>query len=135
MKEGAGMRKKSVLFIAIVIISVALNIYLGTSSFLKSTYTPNIDDQEILGEMTVMTLQNEEYQSIAEKETVHSIMQRVSRFNVADPSSVIHYEVHVSTDQQTYIFYCEDEACTNVSLGGWAYSRYTEEEPLLPLKK
>lgn len=128
------MKKKSWLII-LLLISVGLNIYLGVSGLLKSTYSPDIEDQEILGEMTVMMLQNEEYQNIAEKETVHSITQRVNRFNVADPSSAVHYEVHVSTDQQTYNFYCEDEACTNVSLGGWSYSRYTEEESLLPLKK
>lgn len=128
------MRKKSVLMV-ILMVSVGLNIYLGISSLLKSTYMPDIEDQEILGEMTVMMLQNKEYQNIAEKETVHSITQRVNRFNVADPSSVVHYEVHVSTDQQTYIFYCENETCTNVSLGGWSYSRYKEEQPLLPLKK
>ncbi|WP_301109128.1 hypothetical protein [Sporosarcina sp.] len=128
------MKKKPLLAILLVV-SLGLNVYLGISGFLKSTYSTDIDDQEILGEMTVMMLQNEEYQNIAKKETVHSITQRVNRFNVADPSSVVHYEVHVSTDQQTYTFYCEDEACTNVSLGGWSYSRYKEEQPLLPLKK
>lgn len=68
-------------------------------------------------------------------ETVYAIKQGVNRFNVANPSSIIHYEVYVQTEQQTYIFNCTDQYCTDVSNEGWTYSRYSEEKPLLPLKK
>lgn len=82
-----------------------------------------------------MVIESEQYQEIASRETVYAINQGVSRFNVANPSSIFHYEIYVKTEKQTYIFYCTDEFCTNVSNEGWTYSRYSEEEPILPLKK
>ncbi|CDO04678.1 transcriptional regulator [Oceanobacillus picturae] len=127
------MNKKRLLIILTILfsVSVVLNLHLGITSYIKSTYTPNIDDQQILGEMTKMVLENEQYQEIASKETVYAIKQGVSRFNVSDPSSIFHYEVSVQTEKQSYIFTCTDENCTNVSNEGWTYSRYSEENPLL----
>ncbi len=131
------MQKKSKLIFVVILLFISwiLNLYLGITSYIKSSYTPNLDDQVILGEMTRMVLQNEEYQEIASRETVYSIKQGVNRFNVSNPSSVIFNEISVQTEQQTYIFTCTDEFCTDVSIGGWSYSRYSEEEPVLPLKK
>ena len=129
------MRKKSKLIFVVTLLSISLifNLYLGITSHIKSWDTPNLDDRVILGEMTSMVLQNEQYQEIASRETVYSIKQGVSRFNVSNPSSVIFNEISVQTEQQTYIFTCTDEFCTDVSIGGWTYSRYSEEEPVLPL--
>ncbi|MFJ7933232.1 hypothetical protein [Sporosarcina sp. NPDC096371] len=131
------MHKKSKLCFVVILlfISLILNLYLGITSYIKSSYTPNLDDQVILGEMTRMVLQNEQYQDIALRETIYSIKQGVSRFNVANPSSIFFYEISVQTEQQTYIFTCTDESCTDVSNEGWTYSRYSEEEPVLPLNK
>lgn len=66
------MNKKRLLIILTILfsVSVVLNLYLGITSYIKSTYTPNIDDQEILGEMTKMVLENEQYQEIASNEKV-----------------------------------------------------------------
>lgn len=88
----------------LLFISVGINLYLGISSYIKNTYTPDLDDQDILGEMTKMVIQSAEYQKIASKETVYAIKQGVDRFNVSNPSSVFHYEIYVKTDKQTYIF-------------------------------
>lgn len=129
------MQKKTKLILILLFISFVLNLILGISSFIKSTYTPNLDDQIILGEMTKMVLENKQYQEIAARENVYAIKQGVSRFNVADSSSIFHYEIYVQTEQQTYIFYCTDKLCSGVSNDGWSYSRYSEEEPVLPLKK
>lgn len=126
---------KKMIFITLFCASIAFNLYLLGSNYLKNTYTPTAEDLEILGEMTKMVLETEQYQEIAAKEQVFSIQPGVSRFNVADPSSIYHFEVNVKTDQQTYIFYCQDDYCTTVSNEGWTYSRYSEEEPILPLKK
>lgn len=126
-------KSKLVFVVFLLFISLIFNLYFGITSYIKSSYTPNLDDQVILGEMTRMVLQNEEYQEIASRETVYSIKQGVSRFNVSNPSSVIFNEISVQTEQQTYIFTCTDEFCTDVSIGGWTYSRYSEEEPVLPL--
>lgn len=128
-------KSKSKLILLLLFISLVCNVYLGINSYIKSTYTPNEYDQDLLGEMTKMVLETKQYQEIASRETVYSIKQGVSRFNVANPSSVIHYEIYVKTEEQTYIFTCTDEFCTNVSNGSWTYSRYSEEEPILPLKK
>ena len=128
------MEKKSKLLYILLFISMIMNIYLGITSYIKSTYTPNLDDQDILGEMTKMVIESEQYQDIASRETVYAIKQGVNRFNVANPSSIFHYEIYVKTEKQTYIFNCTDKSCTNVSNEGWTYSRYSEEEPILPLK-
>ncbi|MEC5424757.1 hypothetical protein QGM71_14820 [Virgibacillus sp. C22-A2] len=132
------MKKKSKLLIVLVIIlsfSLILNVYFGVSSFIESTYTPDSEDRDILAEMTKMVIDNEEYQEIATRETVYAIEQGVSRFNVSNPSSIHHYEIQVQTEKETYIFTCIDEKCTDVSNEGWTYSRYSEEEPILPLNK
>ena len=128
------MQKKSKLLYILLFISIVMNVYLGITSYIKSTYTPNLDDQDILGEMTKMVIESEQYKDIASRETIYAINQGVSRFNVANPSSIFHYEIYVKTEKQTYIFYCTDKLCTNVSNEGWTYSRYSEEEPILPLK-
>ncbi|MFD2212150.1 hypothetical protein [Metabacillus endolithicus] len=131
------MIKKPKVMILIILFSASLvfNLYLGINSYMKSTYAPNLDDQQILGEMTKMVLENEQYQEIASKETVYAIKQGVSRFNVADPASIFHYEIHVQTEKESYIFTCVDENCTNVSNEGWTYSRYSEHKPILPIDK
>lgn len=126
---------KKIIFIVVFGLSVGGNLYLAGSSYLKNTHTPTKEDLEILGEMTKMVLETDQYEDIASKEQVFSIEPGVSRFNVANPSSIFHYEVYVKTNEQTHIFYCDDETCANVSNGGSTYSRYSEEEPILPLKK
>ncbi|SDM46025.1 hypothetical protein [Sediminibacillus halophilus] len=131
------MKKKPmlILFFFLFFISLVLNLYLGISSYMKSTYTPDSDDLQILAEMTKMVLESDQYQDIASKEKVYAIEQGVSRFNVADPSSMFHYEIYVQTEKESYIFTCTDEKCTDVSNEGWNYSRYSEEDPILPMKK
>lgn len=129
------MKKRTMSFFAIIIFSLGLNLYLGVDSYIKSTYTPNLDDQEILGEMTMMVLESDKYKEIASKEKIYSITQGVSRFNVSNPESIFHYEIYVKTKNQTYIFTCEDEVCSSVSNGGWTYSRYNEEKTILPLNQ
>ena len=129
------MQKKSKFIFILLVISLVLNLYFGINSYIKSTYTPSLDDQEILGEMTKMVIESEQYQEIASRETIYAIKQGVNRFNVANPSSIYHYEIDVKTEKQTYMFSCTDKACTDVSNEGWTYSRYSEEEPILPLKK
>ncbi|MEO4055088.1 hypothetical protein [Solibacillus sp. CAU 1738] len=129
------MQKKSKLISILLVISLVLNLYFGINSYIKSTYTPNLDDQDILAEMTSMVIQSKQYKEIASRETVYAIKQGVNRFNVANPSSIYHYGIYVKTEKQTYMFSCTDKACTDVSNEGWTYSRYSEEEPILPLKK
>lgn len=65
-----------------------------------------------------MVLEHNQYKEIENSETVYAINERVSRFNVTDLSSILHYEIVVYTDQQAYIFYCVDEVCSDVSNEG-----------------
>lgn len=53
-------RKNAVIIISILfLLSFTINIYMGLSNYLKSTYTPNEQDLEILGEMTKMVNDSE----------------------------------------------------------------------------
>ncbi|MER2000587.1 MAG: hypothetical protein ABS882_12490 [Lysinibacillus sp.] len=126
--------KRSII-IPLLVLSLALNAFLLITNYIKSTYTPSADDLQLLGEMIVKTLQTDEYADIASKETVYSIKPSVDRFNVSNPNNIHLNEIRVSTNKQTYIFTCDDDACENVHNGGWTYSRYSEEEPILPIKE
>lgn len=128
-------KPKLIIFIVLFSLSLILNLYFVISDYIKSTYTLNSNDQEILAEMTKMVLESEEYKKIASKETVYAIKQNVNRFNVADPSSIFHYGVYVQTEKESYIFSCIDKNCTDVSNGGMTYSRYSDEKPILPLNR
>ena len=126
--------KKSTLILSIVLFaSIVTVVYMAVDRYTYRSYSPNLEDQVILGEMTMMVLDNKQYQDIASKETVYSIQQGVNRFNVGDPSSMANYEVSVVTNRQSYVFTCVDRACTDVSNGTWTYSRYLENGPVLPL--
>lgn len=96
-------------------------------------YTPNEQDEIILGEMVQLTLESEDYQKIAEREKIYAITSGVDRNKGG--AYPFHYGVMVKTDQQTYIFSCEDKTCSKVDNGEWTYSRYSEEDPVLPLKE
>ncbi|MFL0584621.1 hypothetical protein ACH0B6_18800 [Solibacillus silvestris] len=89
------MQKKTKLILILLFISFVLNFYLGISSFIKNTYTPNLEDQIILGEMTKMVLENEQYQEIAARENVYAIKQGVSRFKSKQNSKLIFFPVRI----------------------------------------
>ncbi|WP_025785755.1 hypothetical protein [Sporosarcina sp. D27] len=127
------MKKSTLILSLLLFASIVTILYLAVDRYNYRSYSPNLEDQVILGEMTMMVLGNKQYQDIASKETVYAIKQGVNRFNVGDPASMANYEVNVVTNKQTYIFTCEDRACTDVSNGGWTYSRYLENGPVLPL--
>lgn len=127
------MKKSTLILSLLLFASIVTVLYLSVDRYTYRSYSPNLEDQVILGEMTMMVLDNKQYQDIASRETVYSIKQSVNRFNVGDPSSMANYEVSVGTDKQAYIFTCVDRACTDVSNGTWTYSRYIENGPVLPL--
>ena len=127
------MKKPTIILSLLLFASLVAVLYLVVDRYYVRSYSPNLEDQVLLGEMTMMVLENKQYQDIAAKETVYSIKQGVSRFNVGNPSSVFHYEVTVETDQQAYIFTCSEEDCAKVGNGAWTYSRYSENDPVLPL--
>lgn len=52
-------KMQSSLFPFYFLLSFTINIYMGLSNYLKSTYTPNEQDLEILGEMTKMVNDSE----------------------------------------------------------------------------
>ena len=127
------MKEKVVPFL--LVLSLAFIIYLLITQYITSTYTPNDEDLDLLAEMIVMVLESEQYAEIANKEQIHAIKPSVSRFNVSNPDLIYLYEIQVMTEKQTYIFTCDDDACSTVSNGGWLYSRYSEEKPILPIQE
>lgn len=116
----------------LLIISICLNIYQFGKVYWTGLFTPNEEDEEILGEMVQLVVESEAYEELTEKEKVYSITTSVDRFKGG--SHPYQYEVVVSTDKQSYSFTCTDAKCADVELGGWFYSRYTEEAPILPFK-
>lgn len=128
------MQKGLKVMTIILLISILLNIYLVVNQSIKSTYMPNVNDLELLAEMTKMVIETEEYKELLNRETIYAIKPGVSRFNVVSPSSAFSYEVQVLTENDGYVFYCADEQCSQVEIGGWTHTRYSEEEPILPLK-
>ena len=125
------MKKK--VFILLLIISLIGNVYFIAKNALESLHTENAHDRQMLGEMVKKTIESEDYQAILDKgEVIHSIETSLDR--AKGGRYPFHYGVFVKTDKQTYMFGCKDELCGDVDKAGTTYSRYSEEEPMLPLK-
>lgn len=119
--------------IGLLILSLCLNIYQFGKGVWQSLYTPTKEDWVLLGEMTQRVVESEEYQQLAETEKIYAITTGVDRNKGG--GYPFHYDVVVKTDKQSYFFYCKEKTCTDIEIGGWSYSRYSEEEPVLPLKE
>lgn len=117
--------------IQLLALSIALNVFLLITKYLTSTYTPTDEDLSLLAEMTVKVIESADYEKIAQEDTVIAIKPTVSRFNVIDADHFTVYEILVKTEKQTYIFTCNDAQCSKIENGGWTYSRYSEEPPIL----
>lgn len=117
----------------LLIISLCFNLYALGKSFWVGMYTPTQEDQVILGEMTQLVVESDAYQKLAETEKVYAITTGVDR----NKGGVypFHYGVSIRTDKQSYIFSCKDKTCSDMEIGGWTYSRYSEDDPILPLDK
>lgn len=96
-------------------------------------YTPNEEDMIILGEMAQLVVESKDYQKLAETEKIYAITTGVDR----NKGGVFpfHYGVTVRTNKESYIFSCKDRTCSDMEIGEWSYSRYSEDEPVLPLKE
>lgn len=117
----------------ILVISVCLNLYhFGKNSWI-GMYTPNEKDMIILGEMTQLVVESKDYQKLAETEKIYAIIAGVDRNKGG--GYPFHYGVTVRTNKESYIFSCRDKTCSDMEIGGWTYSRYSEDEPVLPLKE
>lgn len=118
----------------LLVISIIVNINLFLYIWMTSFYTFKEQDKRILGEMTVKVLESEEFQQIAdsEKEKIYAIESGVDRWKGG--VFPYHYSVTLRTNKESYDFYCADAACNKVEIGGWSYSRYSGNQPTLPLK-
>lgn len=127
------MKKSTILMGLVLFASLAATAYLAGDRYIYRSFAPNIEDQAILGEMTMMVLESQQYKTIAARETVYAVKQGVDRFNSGDPTSIYNYQITVVTDQNTYGFTCDDEACSKVSNGSWGGDLYQDAHPILPL--
>ncbi|WJY26283.1 hypothetical protein [Sporosarcina trichiuri] len=127
------MRKSTIILSVLLYASIVSIVYLLADRYVFRSFAPDIEDQAILGEMTMMVLESQQYKAIAAKETVYAVKQGVDRFNSGDPSSVYSYEIAIVTDKDTYGFTCDDDACTAVSNGSWGGDLYQDIHPILPI--
>jgi hypothetical protein len=126
--------KNKILF-AILIISIGINLFLfGRWYFLEQAYEPSESEQAILSEMVLKTVESEDYKKIAEKENIIAIGRSMDKNKGG--MFPYYFEVSVRTDKQTYLFYCDNDPCSNMENdGATTYSRYKDEEPQIPFKK
>lgn len=119
----------------LLVINIIVNINLLLYVWMSSFYTFNEQDKKILGEMIPKVLESKDYHEIAarENEKIYAIEPEVDQWKGG--IFPFQYSVMVRTNKETYQFYCQDAACNNVEIGSWSYSRYSEEEPVLPLKE
>jgi hypothetical protein len=81
--------------------------------------------------MIQKTVESEDYNKIEEK--IVSIDTGIDK----NKGGVFPYcfEVSVRTDKQTYLFYCNNDQCSKMAIGGWTYSIYEDENLRLPFDK
>lgn len=125
------MKKRFILFLLVV--SILVNVYHFGKDFWVGMHTPDEKDKILLGEMVQHVVESEEYQNLAQKEKIYAITTSVNR----NKGGVypFHYDVTVETEKESYIFNCKDKACSEIGIGGSTYSRYSENESVLPLNK
>lgn len=128
------MKKKRVKkwFKWLLIVSLSINVYLFAEKYWLSMSTPNENDDVILGEMTQMVLETEDYQQLANKETIYSITTGSDRSKGG--TYPYNYGIVVKTDKLAYIFNCTNKTCSDVTMSGTMYSDYSEGTTKLPLK-
>ncbi|KIL45889.1 hypothetical protein [Jeotgalibacillus campisalis] len=126
------MKKKIVL--ALLIISLSVNLYiLGKWLVVEQWYEPSSEEKVILSEMVLKTIESEDYKNIVEKDNIIAIETSIDK----NKGGVFPYyfEVSVRTEEQTYLFSCNNDKCSTMENGGWTYSIYKDESPRLPFKK
>ncbi|WP_141994330.1 hypothetical protein [Bacillus sp. B4EP4a] len=126
---------KNKILLVLLIISIGINLFLfGRWYFLEQAYEPSESEQAILSEMVLKTVESEDYKKIAEKENIIAIDRSMDKNKGG--MFPYYFEVSVRTDKQTYLFFCDNEQCSNMENdGATTYSRYKDEEPQIPFKK
>lgn len=97
------------------------------------TFEPTEEERVILGEMIVKTIASKDYKRLAKKEDVIAVLPGVQKMKgEAFPYSL---QVYVYTNKTAYIFGCTDDQCHDIKYVGETYSRYSDENPHLPLQQ
>lgn len=118
----------------LLILSLGVNIFIAGKCFLIDRgYVPTQDEDNIMSEMIVKTINSEDYKNIEKKENIIAIDKSIDKYN----GGVFPYnmEISVHTDNQTHIFVCDDQQCSRVTGAATTYSMYSDEETRLPLEK
>lgn len=122
------------LIILLLAVSISINLYiLGKYLLVDQWYKPSGDENTILSEMVQKTVESNDYERISDKEDVIAINTSMDKFKGG--AYPYYFEVSVSTNKQTYLFYCKDDNCSQMELGGTTYSVYEDEAPRLPFNK
>lgn len=120
------------ILVPVLVLSIGANAYLGYKDYRDSQYTPTKTDEAVLGEITKMVIDSEDYKTIEDNLTVHSIIPTMDKKDGG--KFPFYYEVQVKTDRKTYLFTCENDKCSVVGNRGSMYSEYQDGEPILPLQ-
>ena len=128
-KRGSIVKKKIMLILLIV--SLGVNLYIGGKWVLfERGYEPTPEEAIIMSEMVQKTVESEDYKDLAKKMKIIAIERDIDKYKGgAFPYNM---EVSVRTDNQTYLFYCNDDQCSKMVNEGWTYSIYQDENPRLP---
>lgn len=125
---------KNKILVTLLMISIGFNLFLfGRWLIFEHAYEPSKNEQVILSEMVQKTVESQDYKKIAEKENI--IAMDASLDKNKGGAFPYYFGVSVRTDQQTYLFFCNDDQCSEMEKGGWTYSIYQDESPRLPFKQ
>lgn len=126
------MKKK--IFVTVLVLSILANLFfIWKMLSWDKTFEPTEEERVILGEMIVKTTASKDYKRLAKKEEVIAVLPGVQKMKgEAFPHSL---EVYVYTNKATYIFGCTDDQCHDIEYVGGMYSRYSDENPHLPLQQ
>ncbi|MFT9818416.1 hypothetical protein [Lysinibacillus sp. NPDC056185] len=125
--------KNTMVFI-LLIVSLSVNLYIFGKWFLiDQWYEATSEEKIILSEMIQKTVDSEDYKKLAEQEKVIAIDTSINK----NKGGAFPYYFHVSvrTDEQTYLFSCNNKQCMKMENYGWTYSIYKDENPRLPFKE
>ena len=126
------MKKK--LVAGLLIVSLGINLFLlGDWLFIKQWTEPSSEETIILSEMVQRTIESDDYKSIADKENIIAIDRGMEK--AKGGAFPYYFYVSVRTDQETYLFFCNNAECSTMENGAWTYSMYQDEEPRLPFKE
>ncbi len=117
----------------LLVLSLGVNVYfIGKWMLVDQFYEPSQEESIILSEMVQKTVDSAEYKRLAEKEKIIAIERSMDKNKGG--GFPYYFMVSVRTDNDTYLFSCNNEQCSEMEIFGQTYSIYQDEKPRLPFR-